>query len=186
MKRGINLIGRKFGRLLVLKEDGQWVSKNGRSRYIRWKCLCDCGNEHTTTSTLLLRGTTKSCGCLQKELARSKKLLPEGEAGFNAVYSDIQQRANKRKQAFSLTKEDAKLLFESPCHYCGAAPSMVKKAKGGAYIYNGIDRKNNNIGYTKENSLSCCGWCNSMKSDKSYQDFIDKINSIASNLDLFT
>lgn len=34
-----------------------------------WNCLCDCGNFHKTTSTLLRSGQSKSCGCYHKEMA---------------------------------------------------------------------------------------------------------------------
>lgn len=56
-----DLIGRKFGRLLVIK-----ISNNINSR-IRWDCICECGNYKTIDSAHLLSGHTKSCGCLYLE-----------------------------------------------------------------------------------------------------------------------
>lgn len=61
-----DLTGQRFGRLVVIEENGK--AKNGN---IRWRCKCDCGNEITTEGTKLTRGNTKSCGCLQKEVARN-------------------------------------------------------------------------------------------------------------------
>lgn len=60
MKR-IDLSGQKFGRLLVLEFHD---SKNGRAR---WECACDCGGTAIVMSANLRRGTTGSCGCLQRE-----------------------------------------------------------------------------------------------------------------------
>lgn len=57
-----DLTGQKFNRLTAIKIVGQ--SKN---RINLWLCKCDCGNEHITTTTGLLTGQCKSCGCLQKE-----------------------------------------------------------------------------------------------------------------------
>ena len=54
--------GDKFGRLIVIKECGR-----SKDRRVLWLCLCNCGNEKITNSTLLLKGKTKSCGCLHIE-----------------------------------------------------------------------------------------------------------------------
>ncbi len=61
MAKAIDLTGRRFGRLTVVER-----SEN-RGKYVAWKCLCDCGNEKIATAYSLIRGTTLSCGCLQKE-----------------------------------------------------------------------------------------------------------------------
>ena len=62
-----DLIGQKFGRFTVLEFD-----KVDKGSYY-WKCVCECGNHKNITSSNLLRGTSKSCGCLKKELAKTKK-----------------------------------------------------------------------------------------------------------------
>ena len=56
-------IGKRFGRLLIVSEN----SKRSKSRQIRYDCLCDCGNEVTTTGTSLRNGTL-SCGCIRVEM----------------------------------------------------------------------------------------------------------------------
>ena len=58
-----SLIGQKFGKLTVIKQDKS-CHKNNR-RY--WICQCDCGNITKPISTSsLTSGNTKSCGCLKK------------------------------------------------------------------------------------------------------------------------
>lgn len=37
-----------------------------------WWCVCDCGKEKSVWSHSLLCGSTRSCGCLQKEVAISR------------------------------------------------------------------------------------------------------------------
>lgn len=54
-----DLVGKRFGKLLVIE-----MLTTTASGDMRWKCRCDCGNEHITTSNLLMTGHTKSCGCL--------------------------------------------------------------------------------------------------------------------------
>lgn len=46
--------------------------------------------------------------------------------------------------------------------------------------YNGIDRVNNNEGYTLLNSLSCCIICNRAKNSLSYGEFIEWVKCLAS------
>ena len=70
-----NLLGKRFGRLLVTEkiEPG------------RWKCKCDCGNETIVRAGGLTSGKTRSCGCLKDELA-SERLTTHGETGSRLYY----------------------------------------------------------------------------------------------------
>lgn len=57
----LNLIGQKFGRLLVIESIPAIAQKSA------WLCRCDCGTEKVCTSASLKTGHTKSCGCLLDE-----------------------------------------------------------------------------------------------------------------------
>lgn len=59
-KRNIDLVGHRFGRLVVLSRS---------TTSAKWVCRCDCGNLVEVTTTHLKTGHTKSCGCLQKDIA---------------------------------------------------------------------------------------------------------------------
>jgi len=59
-----DLTGHRYGHLTVIERVG---TKNHRPT---WRCLCDCGNEHTTTGANLraaIKGT-QSCGCLRTQM----------------------------------------------------------------------------------------------------------------------
>ncbi len=63
--------GDKYGRLTVVDEIEPIKSPtNGRS-YRRIQCRCDCGNILTANLGTVRRGDTASCGCLQRERART-------------------------------------------------------------------------------------------------------------------
>lgn len=59
-----DLVGQKFGRLLVIDA----AEERTRAGGMRWKCLCDCGNTIIVSRGVLVNtNTTKSCGCYRKE-----------------------------------------------------------------------------------------------------------------------
>ena len=62
-----NLVGRKFGRLVVIEEAPTKISKSGKTRRVMWKCKCKCGTVCTIGARALKTGMTRSCGCLHKE-----------------------------------------------------------------------------------------------------------------------
>jgi len=82
--------------------------------------------------------------------------------------------AIRRGLSFSLSLEAFRALTSAQCHYCGNGPqSVLENSKGynGAYAYNGIDRLDNDAGYTLENSVTCCKLCNRMKYTMSEEHF---------------
>ena len=60
-----DLTGQIFERLTVLERD--FIADSKR---VKWKCQCECGKIVSVSSTHLISGHTKSCGCLQREKAR--------------------------------------------------------------------------------------------------------------------
>lgn len=59
--------GDRYGRLVVLRR-----VENGARRQARFLCRCDCGTEVIVLAYVLRAGTTKSCGCLRRELMRRR------------------------------------------------------------------------------------------------------------------
>lgn len=68
----LELAGQRFGRLTCLRPDGR------RSRYVLWFCRCDCGTSLLATANHLRSGSTRSCGCLRREVARTAALARKG------------------------------------------------------------------------------------------------------------
>ena len=176
--RAAQLEGSRFSRLAVLGRVGS--KYNGQAL---WKCLCDCGNYHEVTTHSLRRGQTKSCGCLRTERNREPHaptyILPVGQSAKNKLMTAYKRSAALRNKLFLLTEGQSTKYFGGNCFYCGAEPSNTSKTKGGDYIYNGIDRIDNNLDYVVENCVSCCKVCNSMKSKMDAVDFLDHVKRIA-------
>lgn len=59
--KAIDLTGKKFGRLTVIRRDGH------KGHRVAWLCRCSCGNFKRIASLDLRCGDTKSCGCFRRE-----------------------------------------------------------------------------------------------------------------------
>lgn len=183
MKR-LELIGKKFNNLIVV--DFSHVS-NGNSY---WKCTCVCGGYTIVSACSLKNGDTKSCGCLK--VFKHK----QGMTGLNALFKIYKNQAEKRGYAFELSIEEFKTITLENCFYCGLKPEFISpspavyqkikdsKTQHRSYIYNGIDRINNNYGYIKNNVVPCCKWCNIGKGTKTVDEFKNHIVKIYKHLNL--
>jgi hypothetical protein len=91
------------------------------------------------------------------ELDQIKDTRP-GHRGNYAVniVNDIKAKARARKKEWALNHREAFQIITSACHYCGFKPNWPEERVG-------IDRIDNEIGYTVKNSAPCCFTCNSAK-----------------------
>jgi len=71
-------VGKTFGRLTVLEYAGTAKELGHAGSMNYWKCRCSCGRKTIVGQTELQNGESRSCGCLQKELARAALKLVEG------------------------------------------------------------------------------------------------------------
>lgn len=161
-------VGKKFNRVTVLSYIGQ-DQKN--SQHYLFQCKCECGNVFITRVHALVCGATKSCGCFAKERAlqanKGNKYtrLAFGENAFNTVFALYKRHAKTRNIKWHLDKDAFRALTKGNCYYCGCEPNQVKTPHNGygEYVYNGIDRVDNTVGYTEHNCVSACRPCNSKK-----------------------
>lgn len=83
---------------------------------------------------------------------------------FSEYKTDV--RGRTKHIEFFLTESEYNTLVNGECYLCGINPMEGHR--------NGIDRLDSNGHYTLENSKPCCGHCNRMKRDYSYENFISK------------
>jgi 5-methylcytosine-specific restriction endonuclease McrA len=178
MSRLINIQGQTFGRWTVLN----YVGIRPSDRRAVWRCQCICGNFGEVTSQDLRDGHSKSCGCLREDVIRERSQTKD--SGRNKLFRQYKTSSKRRGLIFSLSMEQFENLTRSSCHYCGTKPQTISRkcSEFGSYLYNGIDRKNNDLGYTIENCVPCCQECNFLKSVMSYTNFLKRIKMIYLNL----
>ena len=181
--------GDKHGRLTVISHAG----KDHRNKHL-WLCLCDCGNEKVIVSDNLSSGKSNSCGCLKAEfLARKGNqygLYEDREKALLKVqYSHLKRRNVNKGFAETMSFNVFSRLSKLPCNYCGLEYSKEiedrlseskKQKRLSDYVLkcNGIDRIDSSKGYTVENSVACCKYCNTAKNTMSVDEFLKWIGRV--------
>ncbi|MDQ3747962.1 MAG: HNH endonuclease [Acidobacteriota bacterium] len=82
-----NIAGQKFGKLTAIKR----VANRGKKTF--WLFRCDCGNEKELNKTVVVRGDSKSCGCLK--VAKTSYLIGQKFGSLTAI-KHIGQRKPRR------------------------------------------------------------------------------------------
>jgi hypothetical protein len=164
------LIGKKFGSWVVLDTyDG---GQNGE--FLR--CQCDCGKISYLNPYHLKQGLSTRC----RSCASSSHNYKTELTGPHRIYNQYKYQANRRGIEFDLTFSEVRFLIQCKCSYCGISPSQVwRSGLRIPYLYTGIDRVNNDLGYTGANVVPCCGICNHMKKDLNKEEFLSHIKRIA-------
>lgn len=155
----VDKVDKKFGRWTVLN-----VHELGRTPKLR--VICDCGVEKIVLAKTIGesgKSQSLSCGCYHRERVKEALTLGLGSAAFNQIYSYYKTSARIRKIHFNLTKSEFKTLVTQNCYFCNIHPSNQKQFKSGNFIFNGIDRVDNQVGYLLTNAVPCCKACNYLK-----------------------
>lgn len=88
--------------------------------------------------------------------------------------------AARRGHSFELTQSECRVLFLQDCHYCGSPP--LGRVSTGSYsttaLVNGIDRLDNERGYTVDNVVTCCKFCNRAKFTYPIAEFLAWIERV--------
>ena len=144
-----DLTGSRFGRLEVLHRH----SENTKLGFPIWVCLCSCGNKSLVQGNHLRSGATESCGCLHREIS-IRANTSHGKTHFAEyrIWSGMKTRCcNENNPAYPYYGgrgiticDEWKESFETFYRDMGPRPSPKHS----------IDRKNNDLGYSKEN----CYW----------------------------
>ncbi len=177
----------QFGRLTVLEHAGTHVAKGGGKSSL-WKCQCSCGNTAVVRGAQLRNGKVRSCGCIkQEQMSKLGKLrvLAAGESQRNLVLAQYKTQASQRSLVWTISDAEFDNLTQQNCHYCGVEPSnkLSRSRLNGTFVYGGIDRKDNEQGYTRGNVVPCCAVCNRMKLALSPEEFIQHLQRILSYIE---
>lgn len=165
-----NLAGQKIGRLLVI--DMAYTKKGGSY----WNVECDCGTKKVVKGQCLVRRTTTSCGCWNRE----KCWQGVGDLG-KTYWSRIVKHAARRKLEFSIDMEYAWKLFQEQKGRCALTNESIhldrsftqNTHKRGTHVHTAsLDRIDSTKGYIPGNVQWVHKTINRMKSNLQEFDFI--------------
>lgn len=183
-KHILDKIGKTFNNIKIISIHDRI---KGRLFY-NVECL-NCGKESIMRSDRFT-GTQKlkTCShCRQDEAIKTSISRATPLSVYSSLYSSYKSNAINRGFKFSLTKEEFTKIVSNNCYYCNSEPIESPTSKGFNRTnipvkHNGVDRKDNNIGYTKKNSVPCCTTCNMMKKTLGVSEFINHVFKISEHM----
>ena len=149
-----DLTGQKFNMLTV--KSFAFI----RDSHAYWNCVCDCGKESVVCASRLFRGTTKSCGCISREISRKRMTTKNGysKTRIYRIFIGMKQRCykDKDKDYPRYGGRGIKICDE----WLQDSKKFVEWAKGHGYKETlSIDRIDVNGDYTPDN----CRWVSAKK-----------------------
>ena len=94
----------------------------------------------------------------------NKEKIREWEQSQNGKFCRYKTRSKERNISFQLTKKQFISFWQKNCHYCGSKIETI-----------GIDRVDNNKGYLIDNIVACCRTCNSIKNNRTLDEFENRL-----------
>lgn len=182
MKSGrkiVDLTGKRFGRLTVIKLDSTNIEA-------RWICLCRCGNQKIIRASQLKTGGTKSCGCLRLEKLQKRCWKGCGELS-GTHWKSILNHAKDREIEVLITIKDAWDKFlkqDKKCSLTGLDIFLSKTFSSDRKSHllpttASLDRIDSSKPYTIDNIQWVHKTIQGMKMNMSQSDFISFCKHVA-------
>lgn len=136
----IDMTGQKYGRVTFLR----YLGADESCHTAIWLCRCDCGVTFRAYRSNVVNGSTRSCGCLRKEVSRYNA-WKRNKLGLS--YGEWEKMIEAKKEA-----------DEKSSHKRGRIPkAVVALNDDGEYKYcGGIRQASKVLGIDNSGIVKCC------------------------------
>ena len=102
MSKALELIGKRFGRLLVISRAENYQNPSGGTASM-WNCTCDCGKQCVCRGSHLTGGKIVSCGCHGIQAVRNSLIKHNGtRTRLYGVWLNMRSRCyNKNVRSYA-------------------------------------------------------------------------------------
>jgi hypothetical protein len=164
-KLSLDLIGKKFGKLLVLERKGSQKLNGENYKYARsvWLCLCDCGKTYEVTGQLLILNKVCSCGC-------ASVISGEKHHNWNPNKTDEERLQHRDTKEYFKWRKSIFNKFNWTCQCCKVKRHLGLNAH---HIQNYSNHKE--LRFNIDNGLLLCRYCHR----KFHKEYGRKNNNIS-------
>ena len=127
MSKLIDLVGQRFGNLLVLSKDNPYIKPSGQQVTV-WKCICDCGNTVSIRSANLRNGSATSCGCIEEQ---KRNIIGQRFGRLTVIKEDVNRKSYVICQCDcgNITNVSKHNLISEKTRSCGCLQKESRYAK---------------------------------------------------------
>lgn len=162
-KTAEDITGKTFGDLSAIRLLPKDPAVFGRY----WELQCSVCGDMTYRRIAELKMGHYNCAARCRTERAEASLLRE-------VYENYRRNARKGGRVFELPIDLFRELITAPCSYCGVTETSCRnkpRSHAKTFYYNGLDRVDNEGGYTEDNVVTCCKFCNFAKTRGSLEEF---------------
>lgn len=166
MRNELDISGHRFGKLTSIYR----TSRKDKYRKTYWFCVCDCGNTKEILKQSLVNGSSKSCGCVNKE-----KQTKYGEISGDFWYK-IKRGAKTRNIKFNLTIQEIWNLFLLQDRKCAITGVDLEFGKNPTAS---LDRIDSNLDYIISNVWWVHKKINKLKNNLMIEEFLSLCEKVS-------
>ena len=168
MAKGIDLTGKRFGKLTVVT----LLTERSPSKARMWLCRCDCGEVKAVRKSSLTAGMTKTCGCG----AHPSRQDNVNWRGYKEIpldfFTTVKRNAESRNLEFNITIEYLWNLYIAQNKKCNLSGLSINFGKKRATTSVSVDRIDSSLCYIEGNIHWVHKKINIMKNVYSQEEFI--------------
>lgn len=135
------------------KDGLQYTCKSCKKKYPQSDKAKETRKKYTQSSKF------KESQTKYRKSKKGKETIEKSGQTLDRRYNRLLTIAKSRNMIIEMTKDQYEKLYHLPCFYCNNEIGEVVK------FSTGLDRINNEEGYTFENSLPCCKICNKSRNN---------------------